>query len=443
MKALYWFRRDRRLADNEALSLASQYQLAPLVVIDGFDSLYPNRAHSLLESIRSLDKDLDSKLNVSQGQAKEVIPRLVGEMQLEAVFATRAYDTEGMLEQAEVAEALQQLNIPLKLIGSYYAVTPGTVLKPDGSPYKVYTPFWRAWSKLDIPKPFSKPKLKLLDHVERGFPEAKAEPTIKIHAGETAALATLERFALKVSDYENSRDLMSISGTSKLSHALAHGEIHPRTILDRLAYASEVFVKEICWREFYADVMFRNPHTLTDYYDQRFGSMTYDTGPDADKKFEAWKDGKTGYPIVDAAMRQLKLTGWMHNRARMITASFLIKDLHLEWQQGAEWFEAQLTDFDPASNSHGWQWTAGCGTDASPYFRVFNPVLQGKKFDPEGDYIRKYVPELAHLDKRSIHEPWEAIDGFAQGYVERIVDHSEERDETLRRFKELKQQTGQ
>lgn len=443
MQALYWFRRDRRLADNEALSFASQYRLSPLVIIDQFDSLYPNRAHSLLASIRSLDKDLDSKLNVSQGKAKDVIPRLVREMKLDTVIASRAYDTEGMLEQAAVAEQLQQLNIPLKLIGSYYAVTPGTVLKPDGTAYKVYTPFWRAWSNFAIPKPFSKPKLELLDPVERDFPEAKSEPSIKIHAGEAAAIATLERFAAKVNDYENSRDLMAVSGTSKLSHALAHGEIHPRTILDRLAFASEVFVKEICWREFYADVMFRNPHTLNDYYDQRFASMTYDTGAEADKKFEAWKEGKTGYPIVDAAMRQLRQTGWMHNRARMITASFLIKDLHLEWQQGAEWFEAQLTDFDPASNSHGWQWTAGCGTDASPYFRVFNPVLQGKKFDPDGDYIRKYIPELAHLDKRSIHEPWEAIDGYTQGYVERIVDHSEERDETLRRFRELKQQTGQ
>jgi deoxyribodipyrimidine photo-lyase len=443
LKALYWFRRDRRLADNEALVFASQFRLAPLAVIDDFQSLSANRALSLLESIRSLDRDLLSKLNVSQGRAQEVIPRIVKKLQLESVIATRAYDTHGMLEQAAVAESLQRLNIPLKLVGSYYVVTPGTVVKPDGTPYKVYTPFWRAWSKLDIPSPFPKPELNLLDPVERDFPEINTEPTITILAGEAYAKKTLERFALKVNDYENSRDLMAKSGTSQLSHALAHGEIHPRTILDRLAYASEVFVKEICWREFYADVMFRNPHTLNDYYDQRFASMTYDTGFDADRKFEAWKEGKTGYPIVDAAMRQLKLTGWMHNRARMITASFLIKDLHLEWQQGAAWFEAQLTDFDPASNAHGWQWTAGSGTDASPYFRVFNPVLQGKKFDPDGDYIRRFVPELAHLDKRSIHEPWEAIDGYAHGYFERIVDHSEERDETLRRFKELKQQMGQ
>jgi Deoxyribodipyrimidine photolyase len=272
----------------------------------------------------------------------------------------------------------------------------------------------------------------------RDFPNIQANPTINIKAGEDHAAETLERFAKKVQEYESTRDLMAVSGTSHLSHALAHGEIHPRTIINRLGTVSEVFIKELCWREFYADVMFRNPHTLDDYYDDRFSKMEYDSGETADKSLQAWKEGATGYPIVDAAMRQLSSTGWMHNRARMITASFLIKDLHLEWQAGAEWFESQLTDFDPASNSHGWQWTAGCGTDASPYFRVFNPVLQGKKFDPEGDYIRKFVPELAHLDKKTIHEPWLAIDGYAHGYPERIVDHAEEREETLTRFQELK-----
>ena len=438
MKALYWFRRDRRLADNEALVVASEYQLAPVVAVDDFDSLLPNRAHSLLESIKSLDESLGEKLNVLQGKPSEVLLKLARAYEAQTVFATRAYDTDGMLEQAAVAEALQQHSISLKLVGSYYAVTPGSVLKPDGSAYKVYTPFWKSWSQFSIPKPFEKPSLELLEPIERDFPTPTSKPTIAINAGEAEALRTLERFASKVTDYENSRDLMAKPGTSKLSHALAHGEIHPRTIIDRLAYASEVFVKEICWREFYADVMFRNPHTLSDYYDERFKHMEYDSVEQARVQLQAWKDGKTGYPIVDAAMRQLSSTGWMHNRARMITASFLIKDLHLEWQVGAEWFESQLTDFDPASNSHGWQWTAGCGTDASPYFRVFNPILQGKKFDPQGDYIRRYVPELAHLDSRSIHEPWEAIDGYSEGYPERIVDHAIEREETLRRYKALK-----
>jgi len=274
--------------------------------------------------------------------------------------------------------------------------------------------------------------------VIRDFPKVRDEASINIRAGEDYALQTLSRFKKIVDNYPEARDQMAVSGTSKLSHALAHGEIHPRTVVAAIGFENEVFIKEICWREFYADVMFRNPHTLDEYFDTRFENMQYDTGQQADERLEAWKSGKTGYPVVDAAMRQLRETGWMHNRARMITASFLIKDLHLEWQQGASWFESQLTDFDPASNSHGWQWTAGCGTDASPYFRVFNPILQGKKFDPEGEYIKRYVPELAHLDKKSIHEPWDAIDGYQHNYPERIVDHATERQETLARFQALK-----
>ena len=438
MQAIYWFRRDRRISDNQALFEASDYELAPVFATEDFGHLLPNRAHSLFASIQSLDEQLGKKLNVVLEKPAKALSELATDYGVETVFATRAYDTTGMLEQAEVAEALQQKGVALKLIGSYYAVTPGTVVKPDGGPYRVYTPFWRAWSQIDTPGPFPKPSLRLIEPKVRDFPIIQAEPTIGIKAGEEYATQTLERFASKVENYESNRDLMAVSGTSHLSHALAHGEIHPRTIIQRLGQASEVFTKEICWREFYADVLFRNPHTLSDYYDERFARMEYDSGEAAEKALQAWKDGATGYPIVDAAMRQLSSTGWMHNRARMISASFLIKDLHLEWQTGAEWFESQLTDFDPASNSHGWQWTAGCGTDASPYFRVFNPVLQGRKFDPEGDYIRKFVPELRHLDKKSIHEPWLAIDGYSHGYSERIVDHAQEREETLRRFQKLK-----
>ena len=438
MKAVFWFRRDRRLSDNEALTFAAQYQLSLAVVIQDIESLLPNRAHSLLESARALDESTGQKLNLLRGEPAEQLSLLVQSVGAQSVIATRAYDTSGMLEQARVAEVLQEIGVSLKLVGSYYAVTPGTVLKPDETAYKVYTPFWRAWSQIDIDKPFPSPSLDLIDPVTREWPELASKPTLEIRAGEIEALKTLERFAAKVTDYENQRDLMAVSGTSHLSHALAHGEIHPRTIIDRLAHASEVFLKEICWREFYADVLFRNPHTLHDYYDDRFSNMQYDSPDDVPERLKAWKEGMTGYPIVDAAMRQLSSTGWMHNRARMITASFLIKDLHLEWQVGADWFESQLTDFDPASNSHGWQWTAGCGTDASPYFRVFNPILQGQKFDPNGDYIRRYVPELAHLDDRSIHQPWEAIDGYSQGYPQRIVNHAEEREETLRRYKALK-----
>jgi deoxyribodipyrimidine photo-lyase len=236
------------------------------------------------------------------------------------------------------------------------------------------------------------------------------------------------------------RNRADLSGTSHLSHALAFGEVHPRTLLRELtdSPAQTVFMKEIAWREFYADVLWHNPTSQTDYLEPRFASMRYDTGDLADARFEAWKQGKTGYPMVDAGMRQLLQTGWMHNRVRMIVASFLVKDLHLEWQQGAEWFERNLSDFDPASNAHGWQWTAGCGTDASPYYRVFNPVLQGLKFDPDGNYVRKYVAELAHVPGSSVHEPWLLPEILVSNYPTRIVDHATERDESLARLKEIK-----
>jgi deoxyribodipyrimidine photo-lyase len=218
---------------------------------------------------------------------------------------------------------------------------------------------------------------------------------------------------------------------------LRWGEIHPRTLLVTLnqTSAQEVFRKEIAWREFYADILHHNPHTSRDYYNPVFSTMRYDT---SGEKFEAWCNGMTGYPIVDAGMRQLRQEGWMHNRVRMVVASFLVKDLHLEWQLGAEFFMKYLIDNDVASNSHGWQWTAGCGTDASPYYRVFNPTEQGKRFDPEGAYIREYVPELRHLQAPDIHEPWLILDGYSYGYPQKIVEHSLERLESLARLEEIK-----
>jgi deoxyribodipyrimidine photo-lyase len=199
--------------------------------------------------------------------------------------------------------------------------------------------------------------------------------------------------------------------------------------------AHDVFRKEIAWREFYADILFNNPHTETEYYASQFSKMRYDQ---PGEKFKAWCEGKTGYPFVDAAMRQLLQEGWMHNRTRMVVASFLVKDLHLEWQLGERFFREHLIDYDVASNAHGWQWTAGCGTDASPYYRVFNPIEQGKRFDEDGDYVRKYVPELAHLKGIEIHEPWNVLDGYLKDYPQQIVDHAVERIESLARLEEIK-----
>ena len=446
MTALFWFRRDLRLQDNEALTVAAQNHdsLLPVFVFpEGFNELMPIRQASLIESVRSLAKDLPSGITLRNGSPEAELLELCDAIGASEVYATRSFDTKGMLEQSAVAAKLFEKSIALKLIGSNYAVEPGIVKKEDGSPLKVYTPFYKRWSLIDHGSPFELDVNSISWESAPGIelPAPSGMPPIRVRAGEAFALRTLARFEERALDsYHEDRNRCDLSGTSHLSHALAHGEIHPRTILARLGDSKghEVFRKEIAWREFYADVLANNPHTLDDYFEPRFANMRYDDPVEHAEKLAAWKSGRTGYPIVDAAMRQLTESGWMHNRARMIVASFLVKDLHFEWQIGAEHFEQHLTDFDPASNSHGWQWTAGCGTDASPYYRVFNPVLQGVKFDPHGDYVRKWVPELRHIPDGSLHEPWNLIDAYSHGYPQPIVDHAKERDESLARLEEIK-----
>jgi deoxyribodipyrimidine photo-lyase len=368
-------------------------------------------------------------------------------MGISRVFATRAFDPAWVRLQKRVGEALAARGVDLFLLDSYYAVQPGSVQKPDGTPYRVYTPFFKNWLQLGWDSPVSLDPSSVewitIEHAgsKLGLPIPSKDSPFAIRAGEAFALETFDKFRARALDeYDQLRNRADLSGTSHLSHALAFGEIHPRTLLRELSDspAHTVFMKEIAWREFYADVLWHNPGSQTDYLEPRFKLMRYDTGDVAKERLEAWKQGKTGYPMVDAGMRQLLQTGWMHNRVRMIVASFLVKDLHLEWQQGAEWFERNLSDFDPASNSHGWQWTAGCGTDASPYYRVFNPVLQGLKFDPDGNYVRKYVKELAHIPGAAVHEPWLLPSFEAQDYPAPLVDHSVERDESLARLKEIK-----
>lgn len=455
MTAVFWFRRDLRLQDNEALNAAfaceegNVGQVAAVYKFDSadFESLEGIRQHSLFESLRSLTSDIGSLLHISDSKTTEAFASALvdacNEIKAKAVFAQESFDPKGVEEQGIVAKFLESKGFSLHLVGSAYAVRPGTVRKPDGTNYRVYTPFYKSWVTLADVQPKRLPKditwLKLSQ--SRDIPKPTKDSPLKVVAGEAFALRTFKRFQDRALDsYDQMRNRADLSGTSHLSHALAHGEIHPRTLLAELNDSSghEVFRKEIAWREFYADVLHHYPHTVDDYYEPRFKHLRYDSGAKADERFEAWCKGETGFPMVDAGMRQLLAEGWMHNRTRMIVASFLVKDLHIEWTRGAEHFEKHLSDFDPASNSHGWQWTAGCGTDASPYYRIFNPILQGLKFDPNGDYVRKYIPELRHLEGSSAHEPWEVFDGYQGGYPVQIVDHNEERNESLARLEELK-----
>jgi deoxyribodipyrimidine photo-lyase len=451
MTALFWFRRDLRLQDNVALNeaikaaVAERSDIALAYCIDpaGFARLSGIRQHSLVESARALKASVQDSLVIRNQPPMLALVDLAKKLKLKTVFATRAFDPAGVAEQNSVGLALQEIGVFLSLHDSNYAIAPGTILKGGGTPYRVYTPFFNNWFLFGYSKPF---KLASNAIWHKGIksdplPKPTSASPIRVIAGEEFALRTLKRFEKRaLFDYQDQRNRADLSGTSHLSHALAHGEIHPRTILARLGDSAghNVFRKEIAWREFYADVLWHNPNSLSDYYEPRFKKMRYDSGAEAKKKLAAWQQGKTGFPMVDAGMRQLATTGWMHNRVRMIVASFLVKDLHLEWTEGAEWFEQHLTDFDPASNSHGWQWTAGCGTDASPYYRVFNPTLQGLKFDPNGDYVRKYIPELRHIDGAAVHEPSLLVDGLVNGYPAPIVDHSVERQESLARLEEIK-----
>lgn len=442
-RSIAWFRRDLRIGDNPALleAISAGDEVVPVFILDPalVGQAGSKRLAYLANSLRALDKQLNGNLHIAVGDQVEVLRDLMKRYDATSVHISSEYEPYGAARDARVEAA----GIPLVRTGSPYAVAPGRVLKPsDGTPYKVYTPFYRAWCAHGWRKAAATPDVIptiTADKAYREFPTWSTPETI-IEAGELAALERFEKFRNTHLDaYDEQRNNPGIDGTSKMSTYLKFGEIHPRTLLGYLGDSSahETFRKEIAWREFYADVLFNNPHTENDYYAPRFKEMQYNA---PDEKFEAWKSGKTGYPLVDAAMRQLVTEGWMHNRTRMIVASFLVKDLHLEWQLGADFFKEHLIDYDVASNAHGWQWTAGTGTDASPYYRVFNPIEQGKKFDVEGAYIRKYVPELAHLSSAEIHEPWLYLDGMTQGYPERIVDHAAERIESLERLKALKEQ---
>jgi deoxyribodipyrimidine photo-lyase len=393
----------------------------------------------MAQSLRKLDESLGNKLHIIEGDQVEVLSALIKKFGVEQVHISAEYERYGAARDARVEAA----GIKLVRTGSPYAVAPGRVLKPsDATPYKVYTPFYKAWCNHGWRKPAVTPsKFICVEPTAeyRAFPDFPMPDGVTvIEAGEAAALKRFKEFSKNGLDaYDENRNLAAIDGTSKLSTYLKFGEIHPRTLLKDLGESKghDTFRKEIAWREFYADVLFNNPMTDVEYYAPKYAQMRYDKPGD---QFKAWCEGKTGYPFVDAAMRQLVVEGWMHNRTRMVVASFLIKDLHLEWQLGERFFAQHLVDYDVASNAHGWQWTAGTGTDASPYYRVFNPIEQGRRFDENGDYIRRYVPELAHLSAAEIHEPWLFLDGYSRGYPERIVDHAIERHEALARLQEIK-----
>ena len=452
---VWWVRRDLRVADNPAL-LAAGANRAPVVALFVLDPLLWASAGSrrqvrLLASLRALDADLRDRyaapLVIRVGSPSTVVPALAAEVGAATVHVSAETTPYGRRRDAHVRAALKASGRDLVATGTAYAIGPGTLRTGTGTAYRVFTPFAKAWRAYGAPGPAPAPSrlVGLSDVASDDLPTLPGEPGMQTvgapvtdSAGEAEAGTRWAAFlADGVADYGERRDRPDLDGTSRLSEALKFGEIHPRTLLSDLAASpvaatpgAATFVTELAWREFYADVLWHRPDSA--WSDLRpMAGMAYDE-PGAG--FEAWQQGRTGFPFVDAGMRQLAATGWMHNRVRMVTASFLVKDLHLWWPNGARHFMAHLADGDLASNSHGWQWCAGTGTDAAPYFRVFNPISQGLRFDPDGDYVRRWIPELAHLPGAAAHEPWRHPQGYAAGYPTRILDHASEREEALLRY---------
>ncbi len=387
----------------------------------------PRRLSFLFDSLRDLDHSLSGRLLVVRGRPEKEIPRLADAVDATSVHVTEDFSPFGRRRDDAVAEALGEVG--LEAVGSPYLVSPGRVTKNDGEPYKVFTPYFNQWREHGWRAPASS-SLSTSDTVDPSditrsgritIPAAPAE--LDHPAGESAATTRWQEFLDDdLAGYDSDRDRPDLDASSRMSAYLKFGNIHPRTMAADLGRSkgAKSYLRELAFRDFYASVLYHWPDSAWHNWNRQFDDIELDTDKDAYRRLDAWKEGRTGFPIVDAGMRQLAESGFMHNRVRMITASFLVKDLHLPWWWGAQWFLEQLTDGDMASNQHGWQWAAGTGTDAAPYFRVFNPDTQCKKFDPDGEYVRRWVPEIDTDD-----------------YPDPIVDHKGEREEALRRFRQI------
>lgn len=461
--SILWFRRDLRLGDHPALAAAAEAATgagvyAVFVVEPGLVAgAGAARIECLRRALSSLDANLGAKLLLVHGPAASAIPRLAEHLGAGQVHVSEETTPGGRRRDDAVTQRLAEAGKTLVATGSPYAVTPGRVLTAEGTPYKVFTPFRRAWYEHSWPAPADTgpdtarwrdpadypDRLSLADALPGSAPAGADLPEV----GEAAALRAWKSFYdAGLTEYSGQRDRPDLDTTSRLGVHLKFGTLHPRTILADLAAlgptdalgpelgkSRDTFASELAWREFYADFLHHRPDTAYGNVYRVWDGYPWASGEGADSDFAAWADGRTGFPIVDAGMRQLLATGWMHNRLRMVVASFLTKDLHIDWRRGARHFMDHLVDGDLASNQHGWQWTAGTGTDASPFFRVFNPITQGKRFDPEGEFVRRWVPELRDIAGAKVHGPF--TEGHGE-YPPPLVDHSEQRHIALAHYEE-------
>lgn len=446
MTALVWFRRDLRLADNPAWVAATRDhdRVIALFVID--PALWhqaPTRRTDLLAAhLASLDRRLaerSGRLRVLTGEPGAVVPQEAAG--LEAVYWNNDYTPYALARDATVAGQLPCAVIRHEGVAFH---PPGVVVTGDGGPYRVFTPYWRRWREEPWELSGEEGAAAIGGDPGAGLP--RYPPSLA--AGEQAAAARLLVFLSRVDEYGEERDRPDHDGTSMLSTDLKFGTISPRRIRAEVGEETpgrEAFVRQLCWRDFYLQIMASRPESISEPFRPEYRSIAWNSDEGG---FAAWTQGRTGYPIVDATMRQLEREGWIHNRLRMIAASFLVKDLLIDWRRGERWFRRQLVDADVSQNVGNWQWVAGTGADAAPYFRVFNPVTQGRRFDPDGDYVRRWVPELGELDGKSIHAPWDvgplelAAAGVILGdtYPAPIVDHGEARLQVIAAFERARRE---
>lgn len=442
--SIVWFRRDLRLTDNPAWAGAvnSGRPVAALFVLDPtlVATAGVHRRRLLFAHLAELDSSLRALggcLRVERGDARSIVPRLARELCAEEVFWNG--DTTPFARRRDDAVE-SALDAPATVTWGTLVHRPGAVLTKAGSVSLVFTPFHTTWERRDWdawPTIGRDATPEVLDDPGAGLPEPDGPPPEE--PGERGALARLAEFDDHAAEYLEERDLPAVDGTSRLSAHLRFGTISPRRVASEIGHRGRGrsgFVRQLAWRDWYAHLLAEHPHLPTRPLKPELGEIDW---ADDQDEFDAWTAGRTGYPIVDAGMRELAATGRMHNRVRMLCASFLVKDLLIDWRRGERWFRELLIDGDVAQNVGNWQWAAGTGPDAAPYFRVFNPTLQSRKFDPDGAYIRRWVPELAGLDARQIHEPAAAgpIELAANGvvlghdYPEPIVDHARARERAL------------
>ena len=459
---IHWFRRDLRIADNTALYHASQQDaVIPVYILSSWKDHHPwtgaNRQHFLCGCLQALSKNLetiDGKLLIREGPALEVLEKLIAETGAEAVFFNRDPDPFGKQTEKNLAQRCKELGIECRGFDDVSLHTPAEILTQADKPYKVYTPYANNWLTRDKPEPL--PKMDSLHTPEGIF--SMALPTVahwNLETPDTDLPEPGERAARKrmnhaiseiIRNYAEQRDCPSADGTSRLSQDLRFGLISIRTLYRKVQdayrktrggarHSIEIYIKELAWRDFYFAVIHHFPHILEHEFNEAWKGLPWDA---PNENFQKWKRGETGFPMVDAGMRQLLQTGFMHNRLRMITAMFLTKDLHIDWKLGESHFMQHLTDGEIASNNGGWQWSAGTGADAAPYFRIQNPWSQTKKHDPDGTYIKRWVPELKDVAPKKFQSPPENGEPLADGYPLPCVDHKTEREKTLSIFKQHK-----